>query len=95
MPERFLEGENSKIDYRGQDFELISFGAGRRICPAIHLASRMASFVLASLLHSFEWKLPYGMDGELLDVSDMTDEFGVTFKQSNTIPVPRLPHHIY
>ncbi|GLJ32251.1 hypothetical protein SUGI_0649060 [Cryptomeria japonica] len=95
MPERFLEGENSKIDYRGQDFELIPFGAGRRICPAIHLASRMVSFVLASLLHSFEWKLPDGMNGEQLDVTDMTDEFGVTFKQLNAIPVPRLPHDIY
>ncbi|GLJ32038.1 hypothetical protein SUGI_0645220 [Cryptomeria japonica] len=39
MPERFLEGENSKMDYRGHDFELIPFGAGRRICPALPLAS--------------------------------------------------------
>ncbi|GLJ32249.1 hypothetical protein SUGI_0649040 [Cryptomeria japonica] len=90
MPERFLEGENSKIDYRGHDFELIPFGAGRRICPALPLASRMVAFVLASLLHSFQWKLPDGMR-----VTDMTDEFGVTFKQLHAIPVPRLPDNLY
>ncbi|GLJ32234.1 hypothetical protein SUGI_0648800 [Cryptomeria japonica] len=33
MPERVLEGDNSKMEYGGQNFELIPFGAGRRICP--------------------------------------------------------------
>ncbi|GLJ32240.1 hypothetical protein SUGI_0648910 [Cryptomeria japonica] len=47
VPERFLEGENSKMDYRGQNFELIPFGSGRRICPGLPLASRMINFVLA------------------------------------------------
>ena len=36
VPERFL---GSDIDFRGRDFELTSFGAGRQICPALPLVS--------------------------------------------------------
>ncbi|XP_057870918.2 cytochrome P450 76T24 [Cryptomeria japonica] len=95
LPERFLEGENSKIDYKGQNFELIPFGAGRRICAALPLASRMVQLILASLLHSFEWMLPDGMSCEEMD---MSDELGITLKKSvelTAIPVPRLSHHTY
>nr|AKH41022.1 cytochrome P450 CYP76AA22 [Thuja plicata] len=95
VPERFLEGENRKIDYKGQNFELIPFGSGRRICPGLPLASRMINFVLASLLHSFEWVLPDGMSCEQMD---MADEFGLTLKKAvelKAIPMPRLPHHLY
>ncbi|GAB2227773.1 hypothetical protein Droror1_Dr00009600 [Drosera rotundifolia] len=53
-PERFL---NSKLDFKGHDFELIPFGAGRRTCPGLPIGSRLLHLVLGSLIHSFDWKL--------------------------------------
>ncbi|KAK6158027.1 hypothetical protein DH2020_005341 [Rehmannia glutinosa] len=65
-PERFL-GNNGKWDFSGNNFDYIPFGSGRRVCAGLPLAERMVKFILASLLHSFEWRLP---DGEELDMSD-------------------------
>ncbi|XP_055811920.1 geraniol 8-hydroxylase-like [Solanum dulcamara] len=53
-PERFWGSNN--MDIRGQDdFELIPFGVGRRMCPAISLAMRTVPIMLGSLLNSFDW----------------------------------------
>ncbi|CAA7056477.1 unnamed protein product [Microthlaspi erraticum] len=51
-PERHLD---SPADFRGQDFELIPFGAGRRMCPGISFAVVLNEVVLANLMHGFDW----------------------------------------
>lgn len=84
-PERFL---NSEIDFRGRDFAYIPFGAGRRICPGLPLALRMVSLLLASLIQSFEWKLPDGIVAEKLD---MQDQFGITLKKAAPLCVIPTP----
>ncbi|WOH10598.1 hypothetical protein DCAR_0730067 [Daucus carota subsp. sativus] len=66
-PERFL---NSSIDFKGHDFQLIPFGAGRRGCPGIAFAMATNEFVLANLLHKFDWKLPEGKNWEDLDMRE-------------------------
>lgn len=86
-PERFV---GKDIDVRGQDFELIPFGAGRRKCPGIQLGLLTIRLVLAQLVHCFNWELPNGMQPEKMD---MTEEFGLTMPRANkllAIPSYRL-----
>ncbi|WRX31398.1 Cytochrome P450 - like 10 [Theobroma cacao] len=70
QPDRFL---NSPIDFKGQHFELIPFGIGRRGCPGLNFAIPLIELALAHLLHRFEWKLPDGVED-----LDMEAEFGLT-----------------
>uniref|UniRef100_N1QVT8 4-hydroxyphenylacetaldehyde oxime monooxygenase n=1 Tax=Aegilops tauschii TaxID=37682 RepID=N1QVT8_AEGTA len=60
-PERF---EGIDTDFYGSHYELLPFGAGRRICPAIPMGATIVEFTLASLLHSFDWELPDGVRKE-------------------------------
>ncbi|PSS07726.1 Cytochrome P450 71A4 like, partial [Actinidia chinensis var. chinensis] len=71
-PERFL---NSSVDFKGHDFQLIPFGAGRRGCPGISFATATSELVLANLMCKFDWALPGGARAEDLD---MTETIGAT-----------------
>ncbi|KAJ6701614.1 CYTOCHROME P450 FAMILY MONOOXYGENASE [Salix koriyanagi] len=79
VPERFL---GSDIDARGRHFELIPFGAGRRICPGLPLAMRMLHIMLGSLIHSFDWKLENGVTPESLD---MDDKIGLALEKAESL----------
>ncbi|KAL9265194.1 Flavonoid 3',5'-hydroxylase-like protein [Drosera capensis] len=61
-PDRFLSGKNAKIEPRGNDFKLIPFGAGRRICAGTHTGIILVEYILGTMVHSFEWKLPNGVE---------------------------------
>lgn len=80
-PERFLE---SDLDYKGKYFEFIPFGAGRRICPGLPLASRTMPFILASLLYHFNWKLA---DEQKPDEMDMNEKYGITLHKAQPLLV--------
>ncbi|KAK9276223.1 hypothetical protein L1049_005754 [Liquidambar formosana] len=86
VPERFL---GSDIDFKGRDFELIPFGAGRRICPGLPLAIRMLHLVLGSLLHSFDWKLEDGVTPEDMN---MEEKFGITLEKAK--PLRAVPIYV-
>ncbi|KAF7844729.1 geraniol 8-hydroxylase-like [Senna tora] len=83
IPERFLESE---IDFKGHDFELIPFGAGRRICPGLPLANRTVHIMLASLLNCYDWKLDKGLKAEEMD---MSEKYGITLHKA--IPLQAIP----
>jgi cytochrome P450 len=61
------------------------FGAGRRICPGMHLAENSLFITIACILWLFEIKPPVGESGAEgeVDVSDAAYEEGV-----NTLPKP-------
>ncbi|CBI24535.3 flavonoid 3'-monooxygenase CYP75B137 [Vitis vinifera] len=87
IPERFLE-DAASADYKGNNFNFMPFGSGRRICAGLPLAEKMLLYVLASLLHSFDWKLPDGRTSV-----DLEERFGIVLKKSETllaIPTARL-----
>ncbi|GMH01220.1 hypothetical protein Nepgr_003059 [Nepenthes gracilis] len=64
-PERF---SGSAIDFKGRDFELIPFGAGRRGCPGISFGAVTVELALANLLHCFDWEMPHGMERNNIDM---------------------------
>ncbi|GAB4850680.1 hypothetical protein Ancab_039905 [Ancistrocladus abbreviatus] len=66
-PERFLD---STVDFKGQDFQFIPFGAGRRSCPGIAFAIVIAELTIANMMHKFDWTLPTGVKIEALDTSE-------------------------
>ncbi|KAE8792161.1 alpha-humulene 10-hydroxylase-like [Hordeum vulgare] len=90
-PERFEEGAAAAVDLRGADFELVPFGAGRRMCPGITFGLAVMEVGLASLLFHFDWELPDGTE-EL----DMAEAFGMTARRKTdlwlhaTVVVPPL-----
>ncbi|XP_022997924.1 cytochrome P450 71A1-like [Cucurbita maxima] len=86
-PERFV---GKDIDVKGQDFELLPFGSGRRMCPGYSLGLKVVMSTLANLVHGFTWELV----GDL----NMEEVFGLTTPKKfplEAIAQPRLPAHLY
>ncbi|XP_030451946.2 geraniol 8-hydroxylase-like [Syzygium oleosum] len=85
VPERFL---GSDIDVRGQNFVLVPFGGGRRICPGLPLAMRMLPLMLGSLINIFNWKLE---DGVIPENMNMEDKFGLTIQKAQSLKAVPIP----
>lgn len=79
VPERF---ENSSIEFTGNHFQFLPFGAGRRMCPGIHFGIALVTLPLAYLLYKFDWKLPQGTN---LREFDMTKSNGITARRENDL----------
>ncbi|XP_051113814.1 iridoid oxidase-like [Andrographis paniculata] len=79
-PERFLDA--TAADYKGQHFEFLPFGAGRRICPAVPLAGRILPLALGSVLHRFDWRPAAKMD--------MRERMGITLRKA--VPLKAVPY---
>ncbi|EFJ28617.1 hypothetical protein SELMODRAFT_93385 [Selaginella moellendorffii] len=79
-PERFLEGPGASADFTASSgaLNLIPFGAGRRICPGLGLATLHVHLVLARLVQEFEWNT---VPGETAVDLTPIQEFTVVMKQ--------------
>ncbi|PIA36079.1 hypothetical protein AQUCO_03400170v1 [Aquilegia coerulea] len=91
-PERFI---GKSIDVKGNDFELLPFGAGRRMCPGYALGLKVIQSTLANLLHGFSWRLPENMKPEDLNMEEI---FGLSTPKKyplDAVAEPRLPVHLY
>ncbi|XVF19431.1 hypothetical protein REPUB_Repub11eG0110200 [Reevesia pubescens] len=82
-PERFMD---SPVDFKGQNFEFLPFGSGRRRCPGILMAILNVELALANLLYHFDWKLPNGLKAEDLN---MEEAAGLTnYKKEALVLIP-------
>ncbi|KAL3637938.1 cytochrome P450 [Castilleja foliolosa] len=95
-PERFLAGgERPNADIRGNDFEVIPFGAGRRICAGMSLGIRMVQLLTATLIHAFDFELA---NGKLAETLNMEEAYGLTLQRAEPLvvnPKPRLAARVY
>nr|ASW21051.1 cytochrome P450 CYP82D1.2 [Scutellaria baicalensis] len=86
-PQRFFD---KKVEVKGQDFELMPFGGGRRMCPGSNLGMHMVHFVLANILQAFD--ITTG------STVDMTESVGLTNMKAtplDAILTPRLSPTLY
>ena len=85
-PERFMAGGEA-VDPRGQHFQLLPFGSGRRICLGMGLALQSVPAVVAALVQCFDWV----QDGEV--TVDMEEGDGLVCARKRPLllrPSPRL-----
>ncbi|XP_022766494.1 cytochrome P450 CYP82D47-like [Durio zibethinus] len=86
-PERFLT-THRHVDVKGQNFELLPFSSGRRMCPGVSFALQVLQLTLANLLYWFDFATP------LDEPIDMRQGPALTLSKATPLEVlvtPRLP----
>ncbi|KAF7838246.1 cytochrome P450 71A1-like [Senna tora] len=87
IPERFEK--ISKIDFKGQNFEYLPFGSGKRMCPGMAFGLASVEYILANLLYWFDWKLTEGEDGDSID---MSETYGLTVRKKEPLFLQPTPY---
>ncbi|CAN1283056.1 Licodione synthase [Linum perenne] len=87
-PERFLDNQ---VDMKGQHYELLPFGSGRRICAGMALALQELPAALAAVIQCFDFEV-VGSGGEIVKGEkpvDMSERPGLTVpKATDLVCVP-------
>ncbi|KAK4387886.1 cytochrome [Sesamum angolense] len=79
LPDRFL---NSGVDIKGNDFRVIPFGSGRRICPGMYMGLANVELAVANLIYFFDWELPPGVQAQDIDTDS---PLGITMLKKNPL----------
>ncbi|KAM3341936.1 cytochrome 82A3 [Capsicum galapagoense] len=90
-PDRFLTIYKD-VNVRGNHFELMPFGRGRRMCPGVSLGLQVVQYVMAVLLQGFKITRPSD------EPIDMSESFGLTILKAFPLKVhltPRLDSNLY
>ncbi|XWS56243.1 hypothetical protein CRYUN_Cryun09bG0069200 [Craigia yunnanensis] len=83
-PERFMGNSNLNsnkelMEMKGQNFDYLPFGSGRRVCPGASLALAMVHSTVAALVQCFDWKIK---GGEMVDMREASG-FAATLAMAN------------
>ncbi|KAF3442606.1 hypothetical protein FNV43_RR16522 [Rhamnella rubrinervis] len=99
-PERFTGEEGiirkrDQLDVRGQNFQYLPFGSGRRSCPGASLAMEVVQTTLGGMIQCFEWKVWEEGNG---GVVDMEEGPGISLPRARPlvcVPVSRLSPSVF
>ncbi|CAL5016107.1 unnamed protein product [Urochloa decumbens] len=89
VPERFMgDGSAAHVNFRGNDFQFLPFGSGRRMCAGTNFAMAIVELMLANFVYCFDWELPPGKERQDID---MTGVFGlVVNRKEKLLLVPKF-----
>ncbi|XVE85189.1 hypothetical protein DITRI_Ditri17bG0071800 [Diplodiscus trichospermus] len=84
-PERFID---NTVDFKGQNFEFLPFGGGRRSCPGMYMGTVTSELLLANLLYCFDWELPGGMEETDINMEELAGHSLTLSKKTPLLLVP-------
>lgn len=90
-PERFLT-THENFDVKGQNYELLPFGSGRRMCPGSSLALQLVGLALTSFLHAFDVRM---QGDQAVDMGEAVGMSNLKVTPLEVLVTPRVPGHVY
>jgi cytochrome P450 len=84
-PERVLGDE--RVDMGFKDYRILSFGAGKRMCPGVSQAMNIVSMCIAIMVQHFKWELPPGSMNHAVNTTLITNQMQHPLK---AVAIPRI-----
>ncbi|XP_076948592.1 phenylalanine N-monooxygenase CYP79D16-like [Bidens hawaiensis] len=91
-PDRHLCGEGKQVVLSDDNLRLISFGTGKRGCPAVTSGTIIVTMAFARMLHGFTWEASGNKHS--IDLVENLDDIQLA-KPLVVIAKPRLPRYMY